>query len=55
MALDYELETDILKVPGPDSTLAVLPELQVAIHKLIEAVKHYDVPEKQSRNTGSYL
>jgi hypothetical protein len=43
LTLDYEMETDILKVQWPDLTLAALPELQVAIHKLIDAVKHYDV------------
>ena len=43
MALDYEMETDILAVCWPSLTLASLPELQLAIQKLIDAVNHYDV------------
>lgn len=43
LALEYEMSTDILTVQWPHLTTASLPELQVAITKLIDAINHYDV------------
>ncbi|PSR51959.1 hypothetical protein AHMF7605_29050 [Adhaeribacter arboris] len=43
LALEYEMSTDILTVPWPNLTGAALPELEVALTKLIDAIKHYDV------------
>ena len=43
LALGYEIGTDILTVRWPNLTAASVQELQLAIEKLIAAVKHYDV------------
>jgi hypothetical protein len=43
LALDYNIGTDTLTVKWPSLTTASVPELKVAIHKLIDAVNHYDV------------